>query len=166
MLYLEAVPFIWICSHRAMYILRVHLLVKVVRTYNKLFPQFIQSWFFLHCTSHCTELHIYSLQSCLMYGIFWTFVLRNICPFTQYLIQKYSCVDTEQTRRDRSERRGVPPLWLAVLADGHLVRGTHWFLRGRPTRVEEKHLKMPTLFAVVFICSMSFFLSCHLIYLL
>ncbi len=25
------------------------------------------------------------------------------------------------------------PLWLAVLADGHLVRGPHWFLGGRPT---------------------------------
>jgi hypothetical protein len=26
----------------------------------------------------------------------------------------------------------VPPLWLAVLADGHLVRGPHWFLGGGP----------------------------------
>ncbi len=32
----------------------------------------------------------------------------------------------------KGERRGVPPLWLAVLADGHLVRGPHWFLGGRP----------------------------------
>ncbi len=29
----------------------------------------------------------------------------------------------ELTRRGRVERRGVTPLWLAVLADGHLVRG-------------------------------------------
>ncbi len=35
----------------------------------------------------------------------------------------------------RGERRGVPPLWLAVLADGHLVRGPHWFLGGRPQNV-------------------------------
>ncbi len=32
----------------------------------------------------------------------------------------------------RGERRGVPPLWLAVMADGHLVRGPHWFLVGSP----------------------------------
>jgi hypothetical protein len=30
---------------------------------------------------------------------------------------------TEQTGWGMVERRGVPPLWLAVLADGHLVRG-------------------------------------------
>jgi hypothetical protein len=29
----------------------------------------------------------------------------------------------EQTGWGRLERRGVPPLWLAVLVDGHLVRG-------------------------------------------
>ncbi len=38
-------------------------------------------------------------------------------------VQLFYVQITEQTRRRRVERRGVPPLWLAVLADDHLVRG-------------------------------------------
>jgi hypothetical protein len=38
-------------------------------------------------------------------------------------VQLFYVQITEQTRRGRVERRGVTPLWLAVLADGHLVRG-------------------------------------------
>ncbi len=38
-------------------------------------------------------------------------------------VQLFYTPITEQTGRGRVERRGVPPLWLAVLADGHLVRG-------------------------------------------
>ncbi len=38
-------------------------------------------------------------------------------------VQLFYTQNTEQTGRGRGERRGVPPLWLAVLADGHLVRG-------------------------------------------
>ncbi len=37
------------------------------------------------------------------------------------------------SQRGRQQVRVVPPLWLAVLADSHLVRGPHWFLCGRPT---------------------------------
>ncbi len=50
-------------------------------------------------------------------------------------VQLFYIQVTEQTRRGRGERRGVPlpPLWLAVLADGHLDRGPHWFLGGRST---------------------------------
>ncbi len=43
-----------------------------------------------------------------------------------------------QNRLEGGDERGegchamMPPLWLAVLADGHLVRGPHWFLGGGP----------------------------------
>ncbi len=33
---------------------------------------------------------------------------------------------TEQTGGGKGERRGVSPLWLAVLADCHLTRGLNW----------------------------------------
>jgi hypothetical protein len=55
-------------------------------------------------------------------------------------VQGFCIQITEQTGWGRGERRGVPPLWLAVLADGHLVRGLHWFLGGRPhTSYESRH---------------------------
>ncbi len=40
-------------------------------------------------------------------------------------VQPFYTQNTKQTGRGRGERRWVPPLWLAVLADGHLVRGPH-----------------------------------------
>jgi hypothetical protein len=40
-------------------------------------------------------------------------------------VQRFYIQITEQTGWGRGERRGVPPLGLAVLTDGHPVRGPH-----------------------------------------
>ncbi len=58
-------------------------------------------------------------------------------------VQLFNIQITEQTGWGRGERRGVPPLWLAVLADGHLVRALpdSWGGGGRPTIIHFAYCK-------------------------
>jgi hypothetical protein len=75
------------------------------------------------------------VKKCVVLQVNDAAVKLRLCIVLLFFCLRYSAfIYRLQYRLDggRGVRRGVPPLWLAVLADGHLVRGPHWFLGGRP----------------------------------
>ncbi len=62
--------------------------------------------------------------SSLPYSLFCNLYIKEL-----YLRHKYNYSSLIQTA---ALFTAAAPLWLAVLADGHLFRGPHWFLGGRP----------------------------------